>query len=52
MKAQMNWTPANMGKKGGRARAKKLTPTQRSEIARKGALVTNEIKKRKRKGTS
>ncbi len=28
---------ADLGKRGGTARAKKLTPEQRSEIARKGA---------------
>ncbi|MBL4810545.1 MAG: P63C domain-containing protein [Phycisphaerales bacterium] len=31
--------PSEMGKKGGKARAKSLTPEQRSEIARKGAAA-------------
>lgn len=35
------------GKAGGPARAKVLTPQERSEIARKGAIATNAIKKKK-----
>lgn len=33
------WTAAEMGKRGGKNRAKKLTPEQRKEIARKGGLA-------------
>lgn len=36
---------AKGGKAGGPARARALTPQQRSEIARKGANATNAIKK-------
>ena len=31
------WTPSEMGKKGGKARAIALTPQQRSAIARKAS---------------
>jgi len=37
MKIKKNPNAVALGKKGGAARAKKLTPEQRQEIARKGA---------------
>lgn len=33
------WTPSEMGKKGGKIRAKRLTKEQRSTIARQGAAA-------------
>jgi general stress protein YciG len=36
-------------RKGGKARAKKLTPAQRSEIGRKGGLAKGRNAKAKRK---
>ena len=33
LRMSKTWTPSSMGRKGGKARAKALTPERRSEIA-------------------
>jgi general stress protein YciG len=38
-KKQLSEAAREMGRKGGKSRAKKLTPEQRSEIARQGGLA-------------
>jgi general stress protein YciG len=51
--AKSRMDSSEMGRKGGKARAKKLTPAQRREIGRKGgkarALKAAEAKNGKRK---
>ena len=42
------WTPARMGEKGGRARARRLSAERRSDIARMGGLE----RQRKRRNAS
>lgn len=43
------WTAIEMGKKGGKSRAKKLTPEQRQSIARLGGLAGKGKKKPRKK---
>ena len=40
-------TASEMGKKGGKNRAKKLTKEQRSEIARKAGIASGKARKKK-----
>jgi hypothetical protein len=41
------WTPSSMGKRGGKARAKRLSKEQLSEIGKKGAAKRWATKPRK-----
>lgn len=48
MKKEKLAAAVEMGALGGKARMIKMTPEQRSEVARKGGLATKGIKKKKK----